>query len=124
MGILMLSIILVSCENNVEKDLITPPCSPEPVTHEIIWKMGVSGQLASLTIKPGDTIRWVWGENDMPHDVNSNDPNAPGDFGSSIMIGQGMTYEYTFLEEAVFEYNCSVHPDTMFGTITVVQCSE
>ncbi|MFA7444637.1 MAG: plastocyanin/azurin family copper-binding protein, partial [Flavobacteriaceae bacterium] len=105
-GIILL-LLLLSCEYNVEKGLAPSPCNPEPVTHEIMWKMGVSGQLASLNIKPGDTVRWIWTEDNMPHDVHSDDPNAPADFGSAILIGQGTIYEYTFTEETVFDYNCS-----------------
>jgi plastocyanin len=122
--VLFLPFIILSCESNTEKEPTTNPCTPEPVTHEIMWEMGVSGQQASLTIKPGDTVKWIWAEDDMPHDVSSDDSNAPDDFGSTLMTGLGMTYEYTFMEETVFEYHCSIHSDSMFGTITVVECSE
>lgn len=86
--------------------------------------MNTTPQEATLTIKPGDTVRWIWGEEDMPHNVGSEDPNAPEDFGSEIMIGMGSVYEYVFLQETVFDYFCSVHPTMMFGTITVVECEE
>ena len=115
---------LFSCEYNVEEGLPLPPCDTEPVVYEINWEMNTSGQLASVHIKPGDTVRWIWTEDGMPHDVNSIDPNAPNDFGSPIIMDLGYVYEYTFNEEVTFEYRCSVHPNTMFGTITVTACVE
>jgi len=123
-GILFLfSLFFSACTKNVEE---SPEmnCDPQPMVFEIHWMMGVSGQNASATVKPGDTVRWLWTEDNMPHDVSSTDSNAPTDFGSAILTGIGNTYEYTFTEETVFDYNCSVHPATMFGTITVIECEE
>jgi len=87
-------------------------------TFEIIWEQGVNGAAASRTIEPGDTVRWVWG-NTSPHNVESTDPDAPGDFSSGTQTGQGFVYEYTFTAEAEIDYSCTIHPGTMFGTITV-----
>ncbi|MFT5103806.1 MAG: hypothetical protein ACI86C_001466 [Candidatus Latescibacterota bacterium] len=87
-------------------------------TFEIIWEQGVNGAAASRTIEPGDTVRWVWG-NTAPHDVESTDPDAPGDFSSGIQTGQGFVYEYTFTTESEIDYLCTIHPGTMFGTITI-----
>lgn len=89
-------------------------------TFHITWMMDISEEDASLTIGTGDTVIWTWGENGMPHDVSSIDPDAPDDFGSEILIGEGQTYEYTFTVEAEIDYRCSVHPSNMVGTITVV----
>jgi len=88
-------------------------------THEITWMMGITNEEASITIEEGDTILWIWGEPDMPHDVSSVDPNAPDGFGSEIMKGLDSSYEFTFEEAVVFDYRCSVHPQQMVGTITV-----
>lgn len=119
----LLILLFNSCTRNVE-EIEENPCSDEPVVHEIVWKVGVNGPDASLTIAPGDTVRWIWGEEDIAHNVVSDDANVPEDFGSEIMTGEGMIYEYTFTEETVFEYRCSIHPETMFGTITVMLCEE
>lgn len=88
-------------------------------THDITWLMGISNQDASVTINTGDTVRWTWGENGMPHNVSSVDPNAPSGFGSETMTGIGSVYEFTFTEPVIFNYRCSVHPTLMTGTITV-----
>jgi len=87
-------------------------------TYEITWMMGISPEDASVTAAPGDTVRWVWGEEGMPHSVESSDPDAPADFGSEILIGMGSVYEYTFEEEVTFSYQCGVHP-MMTGVITI-----
>ncbi len=88
-------------------------------THEIMWSMSTTSAQATITIDVGDTIKWIWTENGMPHDVSSIDPNAPSGFGSTMMMNAGSEYEFTFTEAVVFNYRCSVHPASMFGTITV-----
>lgn len=87
-------------------------------TFEITWEQGVNGAAASRTIEPGDTVRWIWG-NTAPHNVESSDPDAPGDFSSGTQTGQGFIYEYTFTAVAEIDYDCTVHPGSMFGTITI-----
>ncbi|HZH70702.1 MAG TPA: plastocyanin/azurin family copper-binding protein [Flavobacteriaceae bacterium] len=116
-------VLLIGCGRNVE-EIEQVDCDNEPVTYEIIWMTNMAVQNATITIKPGDTIRWIWGEGGMPHDVTSDDPNAPEDFGSGILIGEGQVYEYTFTEEITFEYRCSIHPNSMVGTISVIACEE
>lgn len=89
-------------------------------TFNITWMMTTTHEDASVTLSSGDTVIWTWGEGGMPHDVSSIDPDAPSDFGSEILTGEGQTYEYTFVEPAEIDYRCSVHPTTMTGTITVL----
>src|SRR5690554_2489145 len=116
-------VLLIGCGRNVE-EIEQVDCDNEPVIYEIIWMTNMAVQNATITIKPGDTIRWIWGEGGMPHDVTSDDPNAPEDFGSEILLGEGQVYEYTFTEEITFEYRCSIHPNSMVGTISVIACEE
>jgi len=89
-------------------------------TYNITWMMNISHADASVTISSGDTVLWTWGEPGMPHDVSSIDPDAPEDFGSDILIGEGQTYQYTFTDPAEIDYRCSVHPTNMTGTITIL----
>jgi len=89
-------------------------------TYNITWMMNISHEDASVTISSGDTVIWTWGEAGMPHDVSSIDPDAPEDFGSDILIGEGQTYQYTFTDPAEIDYRCSVHPTNMTGTITIL----
>ncbi|GER59170.1 T9SS type A sorting domain-containing protein [Patiriisocius marinus] len=89
-------------------------------TFELNWQQGVNGASASFTIEEGDTIEWTW-SNTSPHDVvpTPEETDAPADFGSAVLQGVGQSYSYTFTEAAVIDYLCSVHPSSMFGTITV-----
>lgn len=82
--------------------------------------MGISHEEASLTLSSGDTVIWTWGEEGMPHDVSSIDPDAPEDFGSEVMTGEGQTYQYTFTDPAEIDYRCSVHPANMTGTLSIL----
>jgi len=87
-------------------------------TYDITWKQDVNGEAASLEIHTGDTVRWIWGTA-APHNVVSNDKDAPADFGSETITQEGYVYSYTFTKQAVIDYNCNVHSENMFGTITV-----
>ncbi len=87
-------------------------------TYDITWKQDSNGKVASLDIQTGDTVRWIWGTA-APHNVASNDEDAPADFGSETIMQEGYVYSYTFTKQAVIDYRCNVDPGTMFGTITV-----
>lgn len=87
-------------------------------THNIDWTMGVGGS-ASITIEVGDEIVWTNTEA-ISHDVVSSHINAPANFGSGTMMN-GDTYAFTFNDPVQFTYECSFHPATMGGMITVVE---
>lgn len=88
-------------------------------TFDLDWEQGVSGASASFTIETGDTMRWTWA-NTVPHSVTSK-AGAAENFDSGILTGQGTQFSYTFTVIGENEYDCVVHPATMFGTITVVE---
>lgn len=85
--------------------------------HFITWQMGVNGSAASLEIQVGDTVTWTWADA-VPHTVTSL-PGAAESFSSGFLTGIGQSYSKTFTVEGVNDYQCDVHPGTMFGTITV-----
>ena len=80
---------------------------------------------ASPTITLGDTITWAWVGPDTGHIIESlpsqaeswdSDPGvAPADASHSI----GDTFVHQFTHTGAFNYHCRVHPDKMFGVITV-----
>lgn len=98
--------------------LLTVSLSIGQKTYDITWKQDSNGKAASLEIQIGDTVRWIWGTA-APHNVASTDEDAPADFGSETITQEGYVYSYTFIEEAIIDYRCNVHPGTMFGTISV-----
>ncbi|GAA4280763.1 T9SS type A sorting domain-containing protein [Gaetbulibacter aestuarii] len=88
-------------------------------TYQIYWSIGVNGAAASKTISVGDTVEWIW-DDDFNHTVtgiagSSVEPN----FDSGNQSGLGYVYSKTFTVEGVNDYECSIHPLSMYGTITV-----
>ena len=86
-------------------------------TFELNWEQGVNGGDASFTIAVGDEIVWTWA-NGAPHSVTSL-PMATEDFDSGILTGMGTEFAKTFNVVGASDYQCDVHPGSMFGTITV-----
>ena len=88
-------------------------------THEVqVGNFFFSPQ--ELTIKAGDTVRWVWA--DGIHTSTSGDPEDPettGDVWDGPVTSQNTTFEFTFPDTGVFPYFCAVHPSSMKATITV-----
>jgi plastocyanin len=75
-----------------------------------------------LTIKVGDTVRWIWVGGF--HNVVNGFPDDPiqGDlFTSGSPVFPPMTFEYTFVDPGVVGYHCEVHEGVgMFSFVTVL----
>jgi plastocyanin len=84
---------------------------PAPETHTVIIK-DLAFSPASLTIAPGDTVRWS-NEDNRDHTVVASD----GSF-SSGNIAPGDSYSFRFRTKGDFAYACSLHP-RMKGSVTV-----
>lgn len=72
----------------------------------------------SITIEPGDTVRWVMNGNITTHTVTAKD----GSFDSgSIFTTKGAMYERRFDTRGTFEYACKVHSNCclMRGSVLV-----
>lgn len=66
---------------------------------------------ANLTIQAGDTVRWTNAAGGNSHNVS-----GPG-FKSST--SNSFTFSQTFSTAGSFNYECTIHPSQMQGTITV-----
>jgi plastocyanin len=100
-----------------------------PRTHTVM--VGNGGALmfapANLTIRVGDTVRWVWGSggHSVVSGTNGNADNrfcSPSNTGcdNPSLSSMGATYEHTFAQAGTFPYYCSVHFSLgMTGTIKV-----
>lgn len=86
-------------------------------TFDLDWEQGVNGATASFTIEVGDAVRWTWA-NTVPHSV-TNKPGSTETFDSGVITGMGTQFTHTFTQVGSNDYDCVVHPATMFGTITV-----
>jgi len=65
---------------------------------------------SSITISPGDTVKWT-NLDSATHDVVGTDF-------SSGSLKKGDSYEHTFAKTDTYNYRCSFHP-SMQGTIIV-----
>lgn len=65
----------------------------------------------TVKIEAGETVRWVWQDGSVQHDV------AGEGFKSKVQADG--TFEHRFETAGTFPYICSVHPDTMTGTVEV-----
>jgi len=97
---------------------LTATMASAQTTYDLDWYVGISNQNASVTIEPGDTVRWTWTD-EVPHSVTSGS-GSQEEFDSGILTGNGMQFSYTFTEVGVNDYKCDVHSN-MEGTITVEQ---
>lgn len=85
-------------------------------TFDLDWFVGIPSNEASITIGPGDTVRWTWTD-EIPHSVTSKS-GSQEDFDSGILTGIGSQFSFTFNQIGVNDYKCEVH-SSMEGTITV-----
>ncbi len=82
-------------------------------THDISWERGATG--TTLTIAPGDTVRWTWTDNST-HNVRST--SGPESFSSEFGTN-GMVFTHTFnIADATTSYVCDPHSGDMNGAIT------
>jgi plastocyanin len=78
---------------------------------------------AAVTIDPGNKVTWDWVGPDFNHSPEALYGQAewfdadPGDGAFPHPAGRNFSYRFTY--SGVFQYRCTVHPDTMQGTVTV-----
>jgi plastocyanin len=89
--------------------------------------VGPNGNLvfspSSVTIRPGDQVRWTFGSNG--HTTTSGSPGMPNGIWDSGLRPQGATFTHTFNSTGTFPYYCTPHGGccAMVGTVTVVNAS-
>ncbi|MBE0611323.1 MAG: hypothetical protein IH609_18215, partial [Dehalococcoidia bacterium] len=101
-----------------------PPATPTPppppaAANPMSATVGVTGvrsyfwSPAKVTIAPGGSVTWAWSGNDF-HDVVVD---ALG-YSSGNPAKQG-SYTLTFPSAGTYAVSCTIHPDTMRGTVVV-----
>src|SRR5947208_8204684 len=75
---------------------------------------------SSVTIHPGDTVRWTWGASF--HSSTSGVPGAADGIWDSGILNQGDTFTHTFSSAGDFPYFCIPHGGCcgMVGMVSVV----
>lgn len=83
--------------------------------HQIAWQNNSPN--SDLSISLGETVLWVWGDTDT-HTVTSL-KGSEEIFDSKELTGVSESFSHTFNTVGEFPYHCSIHPNEMFGTISV-----
>ena len=77
---------------------------------------------SSVTIHPGDQVRWTW--NSSGHSTTSGSPGQPNGIWDSGIRNEGATFTRTFNTAGTFPYYCVPHSCCgMVGTVMVVNAS-
>ena len=78
---------------------------------------------ASVTIHPGDQVKWTWSSSG--HSTTSGSPGQPSGIWDSGIHNQGATFTHTFNSAGTFPYYCIPHGGccNMVGTVVVVNAS-
>lgn len=82
---------------------------------------------SSVSIAPGDNVRWPFPGPDTNHSVTSNPPGQAESFDSDPGVpnalidhpGGSYAFSHTFTQQGTFTYFCKVHPG-MTGSVSVV----
>jgi plastocyanin len=91
---------------------VSPPPPPPPPPPANVVEVEVRDSLfepKSITIQPGDTVRWIFRGSVSGHTVRAEDGSFDSGFAFSA---DGATYERTFgdeLDGQTFEYRCISH---------------
>lgn len=89
--------------------------APEAPTGPVVQVANMAYTPATLTVKAGDTVTWIFDDRGVTHDVVGVGA-AKSVLRSRLM--QTGTFTYTFTEPGTYEYTCSLHPE-MTGTVVV-----
>jgi plastocyanin len=76
----------------------------------------------NVSIAPGDTVTWTFDGTVQAHHAAASGPSDADAAWASFSSPLGVPAppaSYTFQNEGVYNFYCSVHKDTMTGTITV-----
>jgi plastocyanin len=95
----------------------TAPSPPQPQVH-IVQVNDFSYAPKSITIEPGDTVRWVLSGNDRTHTVTA--VNGAFDSGTAF-TASGAMFERRFDTTGTWDYSCKAHKQCclMQGSVRV-----
>ncbi len=97
---------------NVPVSSANPPGRPPPgaVIGATVLLEHVSFDPSMVTIGAGQTVKWVWKDAPIPHNVTFSN------FHSATMTNG--TYYHRFDQPGTYTYSCTLHPK-MVGTVIV-----
>lgn len=108
-----LTVVLIAsaCDGGSSNPVSPPPPPPPPPTANIV-EVTVGDSFfepRSVTIRPGDTVRWIFRGAVQGHSVKAEDSSFDSGF---AFTASGATYERRFgpeLDGRTFEYRCVSH---------------
>lgn len=74
---------------------------------------------STVSLEPGDSVRWTWNSGGTPHSVVEGTPGAAGATWCATSTSPN-TCTKTFSTLGTYSYFCSVHPSSMRGTVKVL----
>ena len=89
------------------------------ITHNLNWANDGSSDSQQITIEQGDTIIWTWGSGTHNLRATSGTESFDEDIESDFSNVVGNVFSYTFNTVGSTDFECSPHPNNMYGTITV-----
>ena len=114
--------ILNKLENLLDNETLQAKHNTTPqlrqTTHQLDWDNTGDCANQQLTIEVGDTVEWTWG---------SGNHNLVSKFGVETLNSgynfPSFVWSYTFTIVGSTDYECSVHPENMYGTITTTEAA-
>jgi plastocyanin len=91
---------------------LAAPASADTVTVQALDTPGWDRTV--VDVQPDDTVVWSFAGTTQAHNVES----ASAGFRSDVAVA-GPPFQFTFTAEGSYDFVCSVHPDTMKGTVRV-----
>jgi plastocyanin len=83
--------------------------------HDDYFGTNPTGTFTTVSINPGDTVAWQWGNTGNSHTVTSTRSRS---FDSGEHSGN-FVFRKTFTRRERFTFRCEVHPDFMRGEVLV-----
>src|SRR5688500_3168422 len=105
---LAVSLAVSSCGGGGGRGTGGSPTEPRPPQVHIVQVKDNIYEPRSITVEPGDTVRWIHHGNDRTHTVTARD----GAFDSgAVFTSSGAVYERRFNTVGTWEYSCQAHKD-------------
>lgn len=94
------------------------PTEPRPQQTHVVQVRDNSYEPKSITVEPGDTVRWVFSGTDRTHTVTAL--NGAFDSGA-VFTASGATFERRFDSSGTWDYSCQAHKQCclMQGSVRV-----
>lgn len=108
-GALALVVLLAGCGSD-SKSASSDAALPEKNT---VVLRDIAFKAEKVTIPAGETVTWKFKDTGIPHNVVAKD----GSFKSDTM--DSGTFTHTFTAPGTYEYQCTLHPAQMNGSVVV-----